>query len=914
MTRLRVFTLLALWLAGAALLAAVSPALSYADTPTTGMVSPDKAASAAVDTFYRLTDSNAELLSTETYLVYRPDTEAVLERADIELVPKDYLVLLTGRVLRRSIEMYQNPAATRTISALYRAAEVYQEGIVGRLQVDLATGVPYTTTTFTRRPLARLHALAVGDAEARDVIETNIGTKADEAYLVEIIDHVFAWSYSVGTEAHYVDARTGYYLSKEQMGLRAQEMYRSLAFMPEGAAGAQFTLTPVFREQGMHQYQFDDPLDPPDRVNHFGGLCSPTALSMVFDYFGEEIYHVDIADVSTAPGGGGTHLSDIERAAMFSHNSTAARNYLGDDPTGPGYAERRYGYSACYEDGLFDFTWRNNAWNVVVELTEERCPFIPLIIRPNGNGHSVVVIGYKIDDLENKHVAVADPVDPNFAESDDGMWWAWDGDNGFHSLWMHAACIATVVRPMPVELALTWDTVNDRLTITATVRTCHEFPACVPGGEWTNVNRDCELKGNLAGNSEDIPITITYPNVTKVSGNDTQYWDPDGVDDASGTFEWVFDATDPDLPGAEFKVVATGWAAGYEEDDYVGYDSESYQDQNDELFGWAAVRIDEHLFRVEDSTGNTVAAIGDQGNIDVEFDGSAPRLSEWASSLSQTAAREFVVKHGATVVSRFDEGGDIALTGVAHGGMDDVNDGASDVVPWTPWTLAELIDEDDTQFQFEPYGGGWDLRYDFPFYIQIHDEILKVTDFVYPYPDEFVVVRGQEGTTPQVHDQGAPMTLYARAFLLYAISAASTTLKFHDHQGDKFPVSFLSFGSVAYPFVDGTFSRCFSVKVDDEIMLVTNVEFSDLYDMYTLTVVRGRGGTEAEAHATNASVTLNLGEQFALNTTPGWPDDYRSALKIRDGNADVVAYIDAEGHIRHKGMIFENWSDWDYWD
>jgi len=69
------------------------------------------------------------------------------------------------------------------------------------------------------------------------------------------------------------------------------------------------------------------------------------------------------------------------------------------------------------------------------------------------------------------------------------------------------------------------------------------------------------------------------------------------------------------------------------------------------------------------------------------------------------------------------------------------------------------------------------------------------------------------------------------------------------------------------------------------------------------------------AHAADSDVFLNLGEQFALSRVHGhWSNADNSALKIRGPNGAVVAYIDSQGSLRHKGMVFENWTGWSYWD
>jgi hypothetical protein len=154
-----------------------------------------------------------------------------------------------------------------------------------------------------------------------------------------------------------------------------------------------------------------------------------------------------------------------------------------------------------------------------------------------------------------------------------------------------------------------------------------------------------------------------------------------------------------------------------------------------------------------------------------------------------------------------------------------------------------------------------------------------------------------------------------RAALGDAVTSAGTTLTFDEAEGEKFPLEFLSEGIPSHYFISGEPVEPFTVKIDDEILLVTDIEFSEQEETYTFTVVRGYARTEPAAHAADSDVFLNLGEQFSLSRVHGhWSNADNSALKIKGPNGDVVAYIDSDGDLRHKGMVFENWTGWSFWN
>jgi len=71
--------------------------------------------------------------------------------------------------------------------------------------------------------------------------------------------------------------------------------------------------------------------------------CGPAALEMIFDYYGEDIPQIEIADVA------GTHPYEIygdelRRAAHFSNLSTSLGDEMHNNITG--YSNRELGYAA----------------------------------------------------------------------------------------------------------------------------------------------------------------------------------------------------------------------------------------------------------------------------------------------------------------------------------------------------------------------------------------------------------------------------------------------------------------------------------------------------------------------------------------------------------------------------------------
>lgn len=342
--------------------------LMFSLTSAADIVSAEEAAANALDTFQKLRMSRADITGTTAYLLYRPETEAAIKNAQIEIVPEEHLVLISGRQKRREWAYRftsQTALPQGTLDAINAAHESYQasggdpytradyehtfglspgtlkrdsytrwieeEGIVGMVRTTPITGTAYDVASFSKA-LPRLSSLAVDETQARAAIEATGPKTIGKAKLVEVMPEVFAWQCESLGSTHFIDAATGGYLSETEMSQKVHDIVSSASAMAAiGAAGTtpqHFTLAPVFAEQGMHQYEV------------IGGLCGPTSLSMLLDYWGEEISHFDVADVTMPYQGGGSLLSDVERAVLFSHASMGKWDHNNDGIAGPGYWQR----------------------------------------------------------------------------------------------------------------------------------------------------------------------------------------------------------------------------------------------------------------------------------------------------------------------------------------------------------------------------------------------------------------------------------------------------------------------------------------------------------------------------------------------------------------------------------------------
>ncbi|MEM3612974.1 MAG: C39 family peptidase, partial [Candidatus Bathyarchaeia archaeon] len=184
--------------------------------------------------------------------------------------------------------------------------------------------------------------------------------------------------------------------------------------------------------------------------------CGPSALQMVFNYFGENISQLEIADVArTVPYV--TYTDELRRAAHFSDMSTSMGSEMSENITG--YSARKLGYAA-FE--MFSMTLDD-----LKTLIDRNFPII-LLMRwvPNEPyGHYRVAVGYNAT-----HVFLHDPWNNVL----------WGGDYGgpnlpmnytfFNEMWDYSGHWGLFVSPWNVKIiAPTNLYVGQTCTVTAAV-------------------------------------------------------------------------------------------------------------------------------------------------------------------------------------------------------------------------------------------------------------------------------------------------------------------------------------------------------------------------------------------------------------------------------------------------------------
>ncbi|MBX5321838.1 MAG: C39 family peptidase [Candidatus Bathyarchaeia archaeon] len=184
--------------------------------------------------------------------------------------------------------------------------------------------------------------------------------------------------------------------------------------------------------------------------------CGPAALQMVFDYFGENISQLEIAEVArTVPYV--TYTDELRRAAHFSNISTSMGSEMVENITG--YSARKLGYAAFEMFGM--------TLDDLKALIDRDFPVILLMrwIPDEPYGHFRVVVGYNAT-----HVFLHDP-------------WnniAWGGDYGgpslpmnytfFDEMWNYSGHWGLFVSPWNVRVEVPSNIyVGQSFTVTATV-------------------------------------------------------------------------------------------------------------------------------------------------------------------------------------------------------------------------------------------------------------------------------------------------------------------------------------------------------------------------------------------------------------------------------------------------------------
>lgn len=790
-----------------------------------------------------------------------------------------FIVPIFGRLFRRIPPEYVASMPVGMLERLGESRDLYglwEEGIVGEVYCE-ADGSPYRVIEF-QRPSARMLGLEVNEDDAAQVLADEIGGYPGVIKLLDLGYRLYAWQYTDGEEDHFVDAVTGMYFSEESFNSRVRDIWSAVSVTPHDVAGqnsSSFSLAPVAREQFMYQAQN-------------GMQCWPTCISMAFDFFGERIFHEDVADVAMQPGAG-THMTDASRAAMFSHNSQPHAgwcSHTGACPLDYGYNERQLGYSAVFDNFTAD-----TAFGCVKELTQEHAPILAWIYPPNSS-HIVIVWGFAEVDANENYVSVFDP--NNYANADTHQigedWWRWESDAGepdrkhdFAGYWATSNYFAMLVSPLPVIIGVSYDSEDNEMVLSATVRTCWSFPSADTGdAEWNSTNLGATLRGDCTG-TQALDIVVTYPaNVDAPAGDNPYSFVAQGADDEAST-SWVFDASDPDIYGATFAISISGWACDF----YLVH----YANQDDELGGSASFSLDQSLIRLTDGAGQVVAAFGDEGNLYL-----AGSLSEFEEAISENPLEEelYFTDSSYDIVCLFGESGDCAVQALRHDSMNDINDTCTgvqtDASSDSSSSTTRLPISDYTRLPPDPSSDN--------FYVRIHDEIMLVTDSGPDYSptnnrDFISVVRGQEGTTAVGHECGSQIWLYARGDLQSSINSSQTSVTLETGDASIFPSDYL-------------LARRYPVRVDDEYMLVTALSQD------TFTVERGWHSSTAAGHDAGADMLLVpelvYDEQYHLDHPSGG-----CALRIRNGTGETVAYVDEDGHVRLRGYVFENFTGWGLW-
>lgn len=184
--------------------------------------------------------------------------------------------------------------------------------------------------------------------------------------------------------------------------------------------------------------------------------CGPAALQMVFDYFGENISQLEIADVArTVPYV--TYTDELRRAAHFSDMSTSMGSEMPGNITG--YSARKLGYAA-FE--MFDMTLDD-----LKALIDRDVPVILLMrwIPGEPYGHYRVAVGYNAT-----HIFLHDPWNNIL----------WGGDYGgpslpmnytfFSDMWSYSGYWGLFVSPWDVKVETPGDVyANQTFTVRAMV-------------------------------------------------------------------------------------------------------------------------------------------------------------------------------------------------------------------------------------------------------------------------------------------------------------------------------------------------------------------------------------------------------------------------------------------------------------
>ena len=229
--------------------------------------------------------------------------------------------------------------------------------------------------------------------------------------------------------------------------------------------------------------------------------CGPAALQMVFDFYGENISQVEIADVARTVGPPlySTDTDEIRRAAHFSNISISMGSEMSENITG--YTLRALGYAAFEKGGM--------TLDELMALIDQDFPIILLMrwIPGESYGHYRVAIGYN-----QTHVFLHDP-------------WnnvTWGGDYGgpnlvmnysfFNEMWDYSGHWGLFVSPWEMTFDMPSVVyVGEHFTVTANIK----YPCPSPFSTYEYFASSCNATMTLP---QGLSLS-EGENATKILGN-----------------------------------------------------------------------------------------------------------------------------------------------------------------------------------------------------------------------------------------------------------------------------------------------------------------------------------------------------------------------------------------------------------
>ncbi|MEM3356610.1 MAG: C39 family peptidase [Candidatus Bathyarchaeia archaeon] len=268
-------------------------------------------------------------------------------------------------------------------------------------------------------------------------------------------------------------------------------------------------------------------IDVPFHYQDTSYYCGPACLEMVFDYYGEDINQLEIADVARTFSSGGTYTYDMRRAAHFSNLSTSMGKEMPYENI-TGYTLRKLGYAAFESHDM-------NLEQLKSYIDNDK----PLILlmwysEAHSSGHYRVVIGYN-----ETHFFLHDP-------------WGWGDTYGgpnialsnmlFFDLWSCSGYWALYAQPWTIEVsAPAYIKPNSPFQVNATIAYPQAPPNSLYGYTASACNATITLPANMSlADGESQKKTIGTSGVLEAGANSTVSWML--VTNYSGTYTFTIEA------------------------------------------------------------------------------------------------------------------------------------------------------------------------------------------------------------------------------------------------------------------------------------------------------------------------------------------------------------------------------------